>query len=309
MRGTRTERGLTVADVLAVLLAVALMGALALSGCFSGFTGARKAALRMECSSQMRQIGLAVFQYEKQYGCMPNAQWNAFRECGGWAGLSPKDPNAIADAKMTEIFRCPSDEYLPQAEIANGLSYAPIVDSAYLQGGSAPLVDQGDGNLAYCAWSYCKTGYQSGVPDAAGNKVWQLRNLSQCEPDTALMIEKWDPANRLNIQQETPAGYLLKDYSGDAGNDPTKTAMGTLNFGGPACAATLKAVSDVGGYVFLSAFAADAAKRGRGQGLSDLVHDGVINVLEADGAVLAKPLKDITNKSPKDIAMWTRTAD
>ena len=66
---------------------------------------------------------------------------------------------------------------------------------------------------------------------------------------------------------------------------------------------------DVGGYAFLSAFAADAAKRGRPRELNAILHDGVVNVLQADGAVLGKSLKDITDRPPKDVPIWTRAAD
>ena len=59
----------------------------------------------------------------------------------------------------------------------------------------------------------------------------------------------------------------------------------------------------------LSAFGDRAAKSGEAERLDRMVHGGRMNLLFADGHVEARPLAEITNKSPKDIPIWTREAD
>jgi len=322
MTKMRKIHGFTLVELLVVVLIIALLIAILLPS----LAKAREAAKRMECSSQMRQIGLAVFQYEKQFSCMPNAQWNAFREFGGFMGMtagvtgSPTSNNA-ADAKTTEVARCPSDEFLPQNEIWNALSYAPIVDSGYMGLGSTSF-----GNFSYCSWSYCRTGYQAGVPSVAANKVWQLRNLSQIAPDSFLLCEYWSPTNRLNVYTATdttsatiPNGYMSYDWGGG-------TTLGTICYGlgmpsNPAQAkvqTSITAVASVGSYVMFSAYGFQASQISRPVDITSTFHDGVMNVLQADGAVLGKTVQNITDRPPcpsptvgawSTIGGWTRIAD
>jgi hypothetical protein len=144
-----------------------------------------------------------------------------------------------------------------------------------------------------------------------------MRNLTQIAPDTALFVEYWDPTNRLRLAREAYAGYMLYDYS-DAtqDDDGDSCGYGTINFGGRAIEAQvsgeeplLTRVADVGGYVFLSAFGEEAANTGVYPTLRKVVHDGQMNVLLSDGAVVQKYLKNVTMEQPKDIPLWTRTHD
>lgn len=346
----RTPSGFTLVELLVVVLIIALLIAILLPS----LAKAREAAKRMECSSQMRQIGLAVFQYEKQFSCMPNAQWNAFRELGQFLGMS----NLIigqnsADAKSTEVVRCPSDEFLPQNRIYNALSYAPVVDSGYCGAalGTPPLYV---GNITNCSWSYCRQGYEgAAAPNQARNKVWQLRNLSQIAPDSYLLCEYWSVANRLNLSTtdppnvalppvppnrycDTPAGYLLQAWpsplpsgAADAGNDTTKMGLGgTLKFAGRSGATNIlrdrcspyidsigndmvaaSGVGGIGGYIMLSSFGNQAAQTGKTVDITSMLHDGWMNLLVADGSVINKDVKSITDRVPYLIPGWTRGAD
>jgi prepilin-type N-terminal cleavage/methylation domain-containing protein len=307
MKKMRTVRGFTLVELLVVVLIIALLIAILLPS----LAKAREAAMRMECSSRMRQIGLAVFQYEKQFGCMPNAQWNAFREFGGFMGISPNVVGGAQDAKTTEVLRCPSDEFLPLDQVWNALSYAPIVDSGYYGLGATPAGSIPFGNFNYCAWSYCRTGYESGNPSVGANKVWQLRNLSQIAPDSFILCEYWAPTNRLNPATETPAGYTLYDWGGG-------TTLGTIcwglgiSVGNPVAARVVSPVASVancGAYIMFSAYGYQAAQIGRSADITSLFHDGVMNIVQADGAVLGKGLKDITDRPPALISGWTRNPD
>jgi len=318
-----TVRGFTLVELLVVVLIIALLIAILLPS----LAKAREAARRMECSSQMRQIGLAVFQYEKHFVCMPNAQWNMFREIGEYIGCTAGTVSSNS-SKATEVFRCPSDEYSPSGNLWNYGSYAPLVDSGYLDGNDD---DTPDGNFSYCAWSYTRTGYDKDdgddvdsngdgdpgdgttdkTPDDLDDVIWQLRNLTQIAPDTALLTEFWDPTNRLNFDTEVPPGFVRFDYV-----NATDQQMPVIDFGGAGLTIggtmnniTVSTVADVGGYLFLAPFGNEAAENGKTKYTGDIVHDGVINLLYTDGAVLSEYLKDVANDSPMNIALWTRTAD
>jgi prepilin-type N-terminal cleavage/methylation domain-containing protein len=327
----RKSSGFTLVELLVVVLIIALLIAILLPS----LAKAREAARRMECASRMRQIGLAMFQYEKAYQLMPNAQWNAWKELGEYLGLRTYsqrfvDSTNTGRAAGTEIFRCPSDDYLPLDELINALSYAPLVDSGYLSGQNAVP----DSNFTYCGWCYCKTGLDV---DNDGNfatprdLVWQQRSLTSVAPDTAVFTEYWSPTNRLMLTYENMAtdptirvpGYMRFDWATDGGNDGNKNSMGTLNWncklnGADGSTAQGQALSgdkaitqvpDVGAYTFLSAFAFEAAQTGIRTDVNSIVHYGSINLQYVDGSVLSHRIKDITDRNPKNLPRWTRNAD
>jgi len=288
MRIRIRECGVTGVEAVEALVVAAIM-LLLLAMILPALNYSRRASRRMECASQMRQIGLWIAQYNNWDKCMPNAQQNVFYyavRVYGYDGLVPLRGEALRSARISlaQLFSCPSDRFLapPQGEMPIGLSYAPLVD--------------GDrkSNDRYCAWSH-------DAPDTRGS-VWQSRNLEEAASDTAILVEYWASANRLNPEQDTPAGYLFHDWGQGL---PT----GTIEFGGRAAEPDIAAVADVGGYTFLSAFGDDARRAGKSVRLKRMVHQGRMNLLHADGSVRAHDLVDITNKSPKDIPMWTRIAD
>jgi len=332
--------GFTLVELLVVVLIIALLIAILLPA----LAKAREAAMRMECSSRMRQVGLAMFQYEKQYQALPNAQWNAFREMGGFMGMSMKPGAVSVSSKMTEVLRCPSDSFLIQSELWNGLSYAPVVDSGYLDDclQSGALSGEVHGNIVNCAWSYCRQGYAGG--SAETRAAWQLRNLTDVAPDTFLLVEFWGPGQRVMLNTETPAGYLLFPYStnGDRWGYQQRVLprMGSIGWTGKRCAKTVTAVSDggaigagggmpgpgatilydnvnvggVGGYIFLGGFgqlASVAQNRGISSypGAATFVHSGFMNLLVADGSVQAKWILNVTDREPWKVSQWTRGAD
>lgn len=294
----RQSRGFTLVELLVVVLIIALLIAMLLPA----LAKARRSAARMQCSSRARQLALAAFQYETRFKCLPNAQWNAFREMGQFIGVATEVVSGSADAKATEVFRCPSDTFLPTDEIWNALSYAPLVDSGYLDGDDD---DDADSNFRYCAWSYLREGR------GGSNAAWVMRALADVAPNTALITEFWDPTNRMNLTEETEPGYIRYDWTNDGGDDGMANATGTINWGGTACGLELSTVSDVGGYTFLAVFGYEASQWSAGNtwALTDIVHEGQINVAYADGSVVSEYLKDMTYTQPKELPKWTGVSD
>lgn len=301
-------RGFTVVELLVVVLIIAILIAIVLPS----LSKARQAARRMTCASRMRQIGLGVFQYDKDFHVLPNAQWNAMQMLMPYFGLSGAHlvnrPGKCGPkvAPYSTLFKCPSNEFIIECETGHSLSYTPIVDSGYLDGD-----DDGepDGNFLYCAWSTCRTGFDRDDDGAEQpiDMVWQMRGLGQSAPDTILFTEYWSPVNRIQYKRPTPPnppGYMLMDWGGG-------TASGTINFGGdPAVSGgPIAAVADVGGYTFLSAFAYEAEQTGHTTAIDELLHRGTMNTLQTDGSVIPVGLKNVTGGRPCDIPCWTRAAD
>ena len=198
MRRSKCQYGWTFFEPLIVVGILVLLLAILLPGLHR----ARRAARRMECAGRMRQIGLALFQYEKHYRFMPNAQWNTFRQIRLYLGI---DKVSVGKPKVTEVFRCPSDEYLSDDDLWNAVSYAPLVDSGFYDGDGD---GKPDGNIKYCAWSYCRTGLDvdnDGRRDKE-DRIWFRRRLPQIAPDTVILAEFWAATNRLDLGKEYPAG-------------------------------------------------------------------------------------------------------
>ena len=317
MRRMRKIRGFTLVELLVVVLIIALLIAILLPS----LAKAREAARRMECASRIRQIGLAVLQYEKHYVAMPNAQWNIYDQIGEYLGVGEALQEEMKwdghvyremrDAKVTEIFRCPSDAYLPADDLWNALSYAPLVDSGYLDGDDDGV---GDGNLRHCAWSFCRSGFDvgnDGNVDSPEDTVTTRRNLTQIAPDSAIMVEYWAATNRLNLNVDTQPGYMLFNWSGDPGDSGSSTHSGTINYSGDAIISgdAIDEVKDLGGYVFLSQFGWEAEQTEQDKDIDDIVHDGAINILFGDGHVDSRRLKDVTYESPMNVPIWTKSAD
>lgn len=301
-------QGFTLVELVIVVLVIALLVAMLLPALAKSWEAAR----RMDCSSRLRQIGLGIFQYEKDFACLPNAQWNAFQMLMRYFGLDGAhltgEPGKCGPkvAPYSEIFKCPSNPFITQQETGHSLSYAPLVDSGYLDSDDDGVPDS---NFTHCAWSYCRTGFDrdNDGPTQAVDHVWQMRGLSQCATDTALLVEYWSPVNRIQFKNPTPPnppGYLVVDWGGG-------TVLGTISWGraGVVTSAPITSVADVGGYVFLSAFGSEAAQTGQKKPLSLILHQGSFNVLQADGAVMPLSLKDTVAAPPRDIPWWTRAAD
>jgi prepilin-type N-terminal cleavage/methylation domain-containing protein/prepilin-type processing-associated H-X9-DG protein len=317
----RMSSGFTLVELLVVVLIIALLIAILLPS----LARAREAARKMECASRMRQIGLAMFQYEKNYQMMPNAQQNAWRQLGEYLGLrglswTAGDTVKSLAASTTEVFRCPSDDYLSQDELAASLSYAPIVDSNYYDAQVETPTDIRDGNMPFCAWSFLKTGRDrndNGVVDPE-DLLWLQRNLTAVAPDTAVITEYWGPMNRLLLGTEEYGGYVRFAWNGAAAGDGNVNTMGTLNFSGTLngngrCKGNLPneyitMVNDVGAYTFLSAFGYAAASTTVAAKMDRIMHGGSMNLQYVDGSVLSHRLKDVTDRSPKDLPRWTRSA-
>src|SRR5579862_2098139 len=123
------ERAFTLIELLVVVAIISILAAIL----FPVFATAREKARQTQCTSNLRQIGLAIYQYlqdyDETYPCDtsdPNLwqgrhfRWLIMPYLG--IGQTKLTPNGLdATSNNAQILTCPSD---PQAKNFNGTSYA-----------------------------------------------------------------------------------------------------------------------------------------------------------------------------------------
>ncbi len=99
--GLSLVKGFTLIELLVVIAIIAILAAIL----FPVFARARENARRASCSSNLKQIGLAVLQYNQDYDeTYPYAPWG-----GGNAGTMALGQITEPYHKSSQLWRCPSD--------------------------------------------------------------------------------------------------------------------------------------------------------------------------------------------------------
>lgn len=196
------RRGFTLIEALVTLGVMALLVALLLPA----VQASRNAALRLSCMSNLKQIGLAIANYESAFGFYPASTFRypilpyidqqALFDVPKLSGLSPDD-SAYWDGlndKCPAIYRCPSDP-APKA-----------------------LFDVDSSNYFGCGGTWWETNGYDGIfsiPGLDDNPVrpgqWvRVRDVADGLSNTALCSEKLrtdGTKHRLRTGWQTPQGY------------------------------------------------------------------------------------------------------
>ena len=126
MNRIAVRRGFTLIELLVVIAIIAILAAIL----FPVFAQAREAARKAACTSNMKQLGLALQSYATDYdGIMPPSQLPSFGANVSWPTM------LFPYVKNEGIFVCPSGERgLVDRSLGNGVTraYCGVTDTAYV---------------------------------------------------------------------------------------------------------------------------------------------------------------------------------
>lgn len=189
------KKGFTLIELLVVIAIIAILASIL----FPVFARARENARRASCQSNLRQIGLGVFQYTQDYDeRFPVRLVNATGSPPVSNGANASNPFGWADAlqpylKSTQIFQCPSETGAPTPATSGAFSgqadptatgYTDYWFNSRLSGQSQAVLDSvsqivmngdGNGNPSYYWYNGCNVnGDDSNECDPAINGIMGL---------------------------------------------------------------------------------------------------------------------------------------
>ncbi len=146
--------GFTLVELLVVIAIIGILVGLLLPA----VQAAREAARRMQCSNNLKQMGLAVLNYESTYKKMPNKAGGTANSCG-----SCPERNA-ANYERLSIF-VPLLPFIEQTALYNRIqagneSSTGSVVVPIAPGGPSGWFPKNDGTASYFPWAQSIPGYQ-----------------------------------------------------------------------------------------------------------------------------------------------------
>lgn len=215
-RAVRMRRGLTMVELLVVIAIVAILMSLLVSGVMS----ARESARRMQCASHLKQVGIAIQNYESMHGYLPCSGLLGLRYLstfveglpGNWDVYGTPDPcmsgpcPEVGEWAQPKIYLCPSDPLVHRTRRS----------ASYVFSSGLSLVIPGQSGVS--------DGY--GAADSDGSKALAMRDIADGTSNTACASEQLIAPIRTATTPEEYASYLFST------SVPTDTLRHTWFFAG-----------------------------------------------------------------------------
>lgn len=197
-RGAVRRRGLTMIELLVAIAIVAILMSLLVSGVVS----ARESARRMQCASHLRQLGIAIQNYESMHHYLPCSGVLGLRYLstfveglpGNWDVYGTPDPcmtgscPEVGEWSRPKVYLCPADSLVHRTR--RSASYVFSSGLSMMLGGQSGVSD----------------GY--GAADEGGNKTLAMRDITDGASQTACASEQLIGPIRTATTSEEYLSYL-----------------------------------------------------------------------------------------------------